>query len=82
MVGGTIIEKSAHRLSDGNVAVRYWVVDGVDELAVLAEPASIEPQVGDSIWWQAGRIYFDGDRRSLRKIAYSYDPRRALEGGE
>jgi hypothetical protein len=59
--------------------VRLWVrdirCDRDDECAVYAEPAEIMPKLGEEIWWQSGRIMFDNDKRSLRKIAYSFDPR-------
>ncbi len=79
-VGGTIIEKRPCAVTDHGKAVQYWVVDRQgDETAVRAKPADIEPQVGDEIWWQSGRIYFDGDRQSLEKIANSFTPKTPRE---
>lgn len=82
MVGGRIIEIQPMRIIAGPYpgkltdVVRLWVHnDPDDELAVYAEPAEIMPVLGDEIWWQSGRIYFDKDRRSLRKVGYSFDPR-------
>lgn len=49
-----------------------------DETAVLVEPAASMPSIGDEIWWQDGRVYFDGDKQSLRKIGNSFDPTRVL----
>lgn len=78
MVGGRVIEiNHVHR--GGRVLVRLWVIDpkSVDELCVYAEPAEVMPKVGDEVWWQAGKIYFDRDRRHLRKVAYSFRPGEA-----
>ena len=85
MVGGKLIEIRPMRIVAGPYpgremdVVRLWVVDTTyadDELAVFAEPADVMPELGDTIWWQCGQIMFDGDRHTLRKIAYSFDPRQ------
>jgi len=71
MVGGKIIEAKSFRGT-----TRFWCVDrDGDECAVLAEDPSdgIMPKIYDDIWWQSGRIYFDNDMRSLRKIGNSFD---------
>jgi hypothetical protein len=82
MVGGRIIEIRPMRIMAGTYpgkltdVVRLWVRNEPDdECAVYAEPANCMPKLGDEIWWQAGRIFFDKDRRSLRKVGYSFDPR-------
>lgn len=73
MVGGWVIEAA----TQPNDLIRLWCVNGSDELAVLVEDDRQNglPELGSEIWWQAGRVYFDGDRKSLRKIANSHDPR-------
>lgn len=78
-VGGKIIEKMPVTLEDGRNVIRYHVIDEYrsewfDETCVYAEPSDDEPQLGDEIWWQAGLIYFDGDRKHLRKVGYSFTP--------
>lgn len=81
MVGGTVIEAKPMRILAGTYpgtmqdVVRLWCVDGMDECAVYAEHREDGPKVGDRIWWQSGKIYFDGDRRTARKVGYSFDPR-------
>lgn len=85
MVGGTVIEAKPMRILAGTHpgtmqdVVRLWCVDNMDECAVYADPTSTEemPSVGTRIWWQAGVIYFDQDRRTVRKVGYSFDPRQA-----
>ena len=88
MVGGRIIEIRPMQIVAGAYpgkptdVVRLWVHnDPDDECAVFAEPADIMPRLGEEIWWQSGRIYFDQDRRSLRKVGYSFNPRGAPESG-
>ncbi len=79
MVGGTVIEAARMRTEGGRDVVRLWCVDKMDECAVYADPASADgvPKVGDRIWWQGRDIYFDGDRKTARKIGFSFDPRQA-----
>lgn len=77
MVGGKIIEIRRMRTEGGKDVVRLWCVDKFDECAVYAEPFEVGPKIGDSIWWQSGIIYFDGDRQTLRKVGFSFDPRQA-----
>jgi hypothetical protein len=76
-VGGHIIEMHRVALGSGEPAVRLRVMDTThhDETFVYAEPwADGEgPRLREMVWWQAGRIYFDGDRRSVRKIGFSGD---------
>lgn len=85
MVGGMVIEAKQMRITAGAYpgveqdVIRLWCEHRGDECAVYADhywPGD-GPKVGDSIWWQAGKIYFDGDRRSVRKVGYSFDPRKA-----
>lgn len=73
-VGGHIIEITDYRLETGRIVKRLWVVDRTygDETCVYAEPADIMPQLGDEIWWQSGKIYFDKDHRYLTKVGYSF----------
>lgn len=89
MVGGRIIEMMPMRILAGTYpgrlvdVVRLWVHNEPnDECAVYAEPAEIMPQLGDEVWWQSGRIYFDNDKRSLRKVGYSFNPRAPLRDEE
>lgn len=78
MVGGTVIEALRMRDKAGRDVVRLWCVDKMDECAVYADPKSPDglPGIGDRIWWQSGRIYFDGDKKVATKIGFSFDPRR------
>ena len=71
MVGGAIIQ-----IKDLHPGVtQLWCVDRYgDELAVDVETASAMPLIGDSVWWQSGKVYWDRDRRQLKKISNSYDP--------
>lgn len=77
MVGGRLIEIA----EIGPGVTRLWCVgtqgsEVGDECAVNVETAPAMPLLGDEIWWQSGRVYWDRDRRQLRKIGNSYDPRR------
>ena len=79
MVGGKVIEAKRMTVQAGYPpkpveVVRLWCVDGHDECAVFGEVADIMPGIGDPIWWQSGKIYFDGDKRQLRKVGNSHDP--------
>lgn len=49
-----------------------------DECAVLVETAPAMPLVGDEIWWQSQTVYWDRDRRRLRKILNSFDPTQVV----
>jgi len=75
MVGGKLIE--VKRMGD---RVRLWCVgtgcECWDETAVIAAMPSdgVLPSIGDMIWWQSGKIFFDKDRRNLLKIGNSFDP--------
>lgn len=81
VVGGRLIEIAPYRMQDGTMAARLWVVDTTyphDETCVLAEYADEMPELRDSIRWQSGVIYFDNDRKTLKKVGYSY-PAPCLE---
>lgn len=85
-VGGHIIEIRPHTLiEDGKVilrprCVRIWVMDrqSQDESIVYAEVRDDGemPKLGEEIWWSSGNIFFDNDRKTLKKIAYSHAPYR------
>ena len=77
MVGGRVIEVMPMRLGNGRDVIRLWCVDGSDECAVYAEPyePGAGPKVGENISWQSAWIIFDGDRRTVRKVGPSFDPR-------
>lgn len=74
-VGGRVIEIAHHKLEDGMPVMRLWVVDrDGTETCVYSHQAPPEglPHIGEEVWWQAGRIYFDRDRRHLTKVGYSF----------
>lgn len=73
-VGGRLIDMTPMRLAEsGRAVVRLWVVDSYSaEVCVYAEPQESMPALGDEIWWQSGRIMFDRDRQTLRKVGYSF----------
>ncbi len=73
MVGGRIIQIEEKRPG----VTQLWCVNGGDECAVDVETAPAMPLLGDEVWWQSGKVYWDRDRRELRKVGYSYDPRAA-----
>jgi len=77
MVGGRVIEVLPMCLENGRAVIRLWCVEGSDECAVYSEPyeSGAGPKVGDNISWQSAWIIFDGDRRTLRKVGLSFDPR-------
>ena len=77
MVGGRVIEVLPMCLENGRAVIRLWCVEGSDECAVYSEPyeSGAGPKVGDNISWQSSWIIFDGDRRTLRKVGLSFDPR-------
>lgn len=71
MVGGKLIEVA--EIQPG--VTRLWCVGrDMDECAVNVETEAEMPAVGDEVWWQAGKVYWDNDRRELRKIGNSYTP--------
>lgn len=81
-VGGRIIEIQPMHTDSGKPVIRLWVVDRHDtETCVYAEPFERRdgPFLGDEVWWQSGRIYFDQDRRWLTKVGYSFAARHTGE---
>lgn len=78
-VGGRLLEITHERLRDGSDVLRLWVVatdaggPGVhDEICVLAQPQDALPKLGEEVWWQGRKIYFDGDRQHLNRVGYSF----------
>lgn len=79
-VGGRLIEILPMRLPEsGREVLRLWVVDRPsgspgfnDETCVYAQPQESLPAIGDEVWWQSGKIYFDRDRQHLVKVGYSF----------
>ena len=84
MIGGKVIEVRRTETENGTPVNRLWCVSisaeqgRFDEVAVYAEPYALGggPSIGDMIWWQGQRIYFDADWRHVRKIGYSFNPNR------
>lgn len=80
-VGGRIVE--IRNISATEAAI--WVLDTngqvSDETCVHVEIAPAMPLPGDNIWWQSGGVYWDSDRRTLKKIGYSHDPHSCQTGG-
>lgn len=82
-VGGRIIEIKT--VSDTETAL--WVLDvsrdncGETETCVHVETAPAMPLLGDEIWWQSGKVYWDSDRRQLLKIGYSHTPAACMRAG-
>ena len=69
MVGGWIIQ--IQQVAPG--VSELWCVDRHgNETAVKVQIEFDMPSVGDEVWWQSGRVYFDKDRKSLAKVGYSY----------
>lgn len=94
-VGGRIIEILDMTITAGEFpgqptrVKRLWCLDCrngySDETCVYAEwyPEGQGPRMGDEIWWQGGKIFYDCDRRAVRKIGYSFSPESAgLNDGE
>lgn len=75
MVGGTLIEVA--EVEPG--ITRLWCVgsgcEQWDELAVNVVTEPEMPAVGEQVWWQGRIVFWDQDRRRLKRIGYSYDPR-------
>lgn len=70
-VGGHIIEIAPERF-EGRDLTRIRVVDSCgDETHVWTEPFTDGPKLGDEIWWQSGKVYFDNDKRWLTKVGPS-----------
>lgn len=81
-VGGRLIEiQPMTVLTDSGKrreVVRLWAVDrGGDETCVYVEPGSpVMPKLGDEVWWQAGKVFFDKDLKHLIKVGGSFSPQR------
>ena len=78
-IGGRIIEIRRMTVPQDSGApadvVRLWCVDrDGNEICVYAEPQDDMPALGDNVWWHGGKIYFDGERRHLHKLGYSFGP--------
>ena len=80
-VGGWLLEIQPMKVPTDNgkrrEVVRLWMVDRQgDETCIYAEPADLLPKVGDQVWWQDGKIYFDGDHKIefLIKVGDSFSP--------
>ena len=80
-VGGRILEIKPHILRDQDDefykknVLRIWVIDSTysnDETFIYAEPQKILPKIGENIWWQGKKIFFDNDKQHLTKIGYSH----------
>jgi hypothetical protein len=55
--------------------VRLWCVDRAGtEACVYVEPAEAMPKLGEEVWWQGGKVMFDGDKRYLVKVGGSFSP--------
>jgi hypothetical protein len=87
MVGGRVIEIAPLRKAFGyppkeQQCYRLWVVGTGDEEAdecavhVAIPDDGVLPSIGQEIWWQGGKVFFDGDRRELTKLGYSFDPHK------
>lgn len=82
MIGGWII-CITHKGPD---VTRLWCVETprdiwcVNECCVDVRNASEMPSVGDNIWWQAGKVYWDNDSKYLEKVGYSYKPHSNQKG--
>jgi hypothetical protein len=80
-VGGRLIEIRPMSVATDRGArrqvVRLWAVDrDGNETCVYAEPTSGPmPGLGEEIWWQSGKIYFDRERQHLVKVGASFTPR-------
>jgi hypothetical protein len=72
MVGGWIID-----IWRGKEKVRLWCADRHgDECCVYVEPFEehLGPDIGEEIWWQCGKVFYNDDHSFVRKIGYSFKP--------
>ena len=77
MVDGRLIEIAHLNGTDPGIW-RLWCVDrNGDECAVRVSCPrdGALPELSEEIWWQSGKVYFDGDKSSLPKLGNSWDPR-------
>lgn len=79
-VGGNIIEMEPVTLESGDKAIRLRVMDPTyqDETYVHAQPwpEGLGPAMGEMVWWQGGKIYFNRDQCWVRKLGNSSDAHR------
>lgn len=85
-VGGKIIEIREMTITAGDYSgkptrvKRLWCLDARngynDETCVYAEwyLDGNGPKLGEEVWWQSGKIFFNNDSRTVRKVAYSFKP--------
>jgi hypothetical protein len=85
-VGGAVIEvlemtlraEGDHPMKPVRVN-RLWCVDRKthNEICVFSHwyPPGSGPKVGESIWWQNGWIFYDRDRKKIKKVGVSYRPK-------
>lgn len=76
-VGGWLIEIKDVVIGDDapRLVTRLWCVDrDATETAVYVDRAPEMPRLGEEVWWQGGRVFFDNDRQSLRKVGFSFSP--------
>jgi hypothetical protein len=80
-VGGRIIEiKPFTIVNQDNPKIRHnvikiWTVArNGDECIVYAQPQTNLPKLGDDIWWQSKKIYYDNNKKHLIKFGYSHSP--------
>lgn len=91
MIGGKVIEVAEFpdHARDSMATHRLWVVgtgcESGSELAVNVhnDHGVRLPNVGETVWWQGGRVLFGGHdpshgEISLRKVGSSYDPREII----
>ena len=71
-VGGKIIGKKSSTTDGDQSVIIYTVEDSGDTTSVMAKPSDNEPGVGDTIWWQGHKIYWDNDRQVLEKVGFSF----------
>lgn len=73
-VGGRIIQ--IREVRPGVSAL--WVLDvqkGYEtETCVHVETETEMPALGENVWWQSGKVMWDRDRRTLRKVGFSHSP--------
>lgn len=76
MVGGWVIEVTSE------TPARIWVTNpGEGELCVhaLIPPGQRAPELGEEVWWQGGKVFYDHDRLEAVKVGYSHGPEACRE---